>query len=150
MQLSKHFSLRELTKSQTAERMGIDNTPSPEHIINLKHLTEHLLEPLRTLVQKPIIITSGFRSPSLSKAIGSSSKSQHCLGCAADIEVFGTSTYDLANLIVSSLDFDQCILECFTGEINSGWTHVSLVQENNRQEVLTYNKIDGYKKGLVQ
>ena len=150
MQISKHFSLRELTKSQMAERLGIDNTPSPEHIVNLSHLTEQLLEPLRTLVQKPIVVTSGYRCPALSEAIGSSAKSQHCVGSAVDIEAFGTSTYDLADLIVTSLDFDQCILECYTGETNSGWVHVSLVQENNRQEVLTYDKVNGYRKGLIK
>ena len=87
MQISKHFSLRELTKSQMAERLGINNSPSPEHIVNLSHLTEHLLEPLRALVQKPIVVTSGYRCPALSEAIGSSAKSQHCVGSAVDIEV---------------------------------------------------------------
>ena len=150
MQLSPHFTLREFTKSQMAERLGIDNYPSPLHITNLTHLATNLLEPLRTLVQKTIVITSGYRCHTLSEAIGSSSKSQHCVGNAVDIEVFGVSTYDLADLIVTSLDFDQCILECYTGETNSGWVHVSLVQENNRQEVLTYDKVNGYRKGLIK
>ena len=91
-------------------------------------------------MQKPIVISSGYRCPPLSEAIGSSSKSQHCVGNAVDIEVLGVSTYDLADLIVTSLDFDQCILECYTGETNSGWVHVSYYEKGaNRKQVLTYD-----------
>ena len=150
MQLSKHFKLSEFTKSQTAARLGIDNTPPEEIIPKLTFLCSQILEPLREKIDKPIIVTSGYRCVELSKAIGSSEKSQHCKGEAVDIEALGMSTLNLAEMIINHFDFDQCILECYTpGDMNSGWVHVSLTSGENRKEVLTYSKEKGYAKGLV-
>ena len=150
MQLTKHFSLREFTKSQTAERLGIDNTPPQDIIPKLSFLATQILEPLRERIQKPIIITSGFRTPDLSKAIGSSENSQHCKGEAVDIEAIGMSTINLAEMIINHFEFDQVILECYKqGDMNSGWVHCSLKSGDNRKQVLTYTKDKGYAKGLV-
>ena len=150
MQLSKHFKLLEFTKSQTAARMGIDNTPPEEVIPKLTFLCSQILEPLREKIDKPIIITSGYRSVELCEAIGSNANSQHCKGEAVDIEALGMSTLNLAEMIINHFDFDQCILECYTpGDMNSGWVHVSLTSGENRKEVLTYSKDKGYAKGLV-
>ena len=150
MQLTKHFSLREFTKSQTAERLGIDNTPPQDIIPKLSFLATQILEPLRERIQKPIIITSGFRTPDLSKAICSSENSQHCKGEAVDIEAIGMSTLNLAEMIINHFEFDQVILECYKqGDMNSGWVHCSLKSGDNRKQVLTYTKDKGYAKGLV-
>jgi zinc D-Ala-D-Ala carboxypeptidase len=150
MQLTKHFSLKEFTKSQTADRKGIDNTPPQDIIPKLSFLATQILEPLREKIEKPIIITSGYRSPQLSLAIGSSQKSQHCKGEAVDIEAIGMSTLNLAEMIINHFEFDQVILECYKkGDMNSGWVHVSLKSGDNRKEVLTYTKEKGYEKGLV-
>tara|TARA_R100000149_G_scaffold24866_1_gene9276 strand:- start:731 stop:1186 length:456 start_codon:yes stop_codon:yes gene_type:complete len=149
MQLTKHFSLQEFTKSQTAERMGIDNTPPEDIIPKLSFIATQILEPLREKIDKPIIITSGYRCPELSKAIGSSENSQHCKGEAVDIEAFGMSTLNLAEMIINHFEFDQVILECYQkGDLNSGWVHCSLKSGENRKEVLTYSKAKGYEKGL--
>ncbi len=150
MQLTKHFSLKEFTKSQTADRKGLDNTPPQDIIPKLSFLATQILEPLRERIQKPIIITSGYRSPELSLAIGSSQLSQHCKGEAIDIEALGMSTLNLAEMIINHFEFDQVILECYKkGDMNSGWVHVSLKSGDNRKEVLTYTKEKGYEKGLV-
>ena len=150
MQLSKHFKLSEFTKSQTAARLGIDNTPPEEVIPKLTFLCSQILEPLREKIDKPIIVTSGYRSAKLCEARGSNANSQHCKGEAVDIEALGMSTLNLAEMIINNFDFDQCILECYTpGDMNSGWVHVSLTSGENRKEVLTYSKEKGYAKGLV-
>ena len=149
MQLTDNFSLKEFTKSQTAERMGLDNTPPEEIIPKLTFLCTQVLEPLRKRIEKPIIITSGYRCAELCEAIGSKPTSQHCRGEAADIEALGMSTLSLAEMIINHFDFDQCILECFQkGDINSGWVHFSLTSGTNRKEVLTYDRKNGYQKGL--
>jgi hypothetical protein len=150
MQLTKHFTLNEFTKSQTAERLGIDNTPPQDIIPKLSFIATQILEPLREKIDKPIVITSGYRCPELSVSIGSSQKSQHCKGEAVDIEAFGMSTLNLAEMVINHFEFDQVILECYKkGDMNSGWVHVSLKSGDNRKEVLTYTKEKGYEKGLV-
>ena len=150
MKLSNNFSLIEFTKSQTAERKGIDNTPTEIHILALEQLCHLVLEPIRYHFEKPVMINSGYRSPALCKAIGSKSTSQHCKGEAADIEIFGVSNYDLAKYIENNLNFDQLILECWDGiQPNSGWVHVSLVEVDNRKDVLTYTRAGGYTKGII-
>ena len=101
MQLSKNFSLEELTKSQTATRKGIDNTPSPEHQENLKRLCENVLQPVRDHFSRVVTITSGYRSPELCTAIGSKITSQHARGEAADFEIFGV-TQTTTNLFLST------------------------------------------------
>ena len=144
--LSKNFSLAELTKSQTAERKGIPNTPTADHIYNLTALCENILQPIRNEFGS-FIVSSGYRSPELCEAIGSKATSQHAKGEAADFEVAGISNYKLATWIEENLPFDQLILECFQGG-NSGWIHCSYVPDG-RKETLTYNRSEGYRKGLL-
>ena len=148
MELSKNFTLAEMIKSQTAERKGIDNYPEKEHIENLKLLAENILQPIRDKFGA-FIVSSGYRSPELCVAVGSTIKSQHAKGQAADFEVSGIDNYDLARWIESNLPFDQLILECYKpGDKNSGWVHCSYVHEP-RKETLTYNRDTGYQKGLI-
>ena len=151
MKLSDNFSLIEFTKSQTAERKGIENNPNEIHVIAMESLCHYILERVRSAFGKPVNINSGYRSPALCEAIGSKSTSQHCDGEAADIEIYGVSNYDLAKYIENNLNFDQLILDCWDGiEPNSGWVHVSYVNENaNRKDVLTYTRQNGYTKGIV-
>ena len=109
----KYFTIRELCRSQTAERRGILNYPSEEVIVNLTFLIIHLLDPIRKRVGKPININSGYRSPKLNTAIGGSTTSAHCKGQAADIECFGLDNYQLAKIIYNEFKYDQLILECY-------------------------------------
>lgn len=152
MRLSKNFTLCEFTKSQTAERRGIDNTPQGEHMEAAKALFENVVQPVRDQFG-PTVINSGYRSPELNEAVGGSSKSQHCKGEAADIEVPGVANGDLANWIVDNLDFDQVILEFYTPGIpDSGWVHVSYKADgSNRKSILTATRVDGktvYSNGI--
>ena len=150
MKLSNHFSLAEFTKSQTAERKGIDNTPNDEHIEKMKNLCNSILESIRYQFDKPVVINSGYRSVDLCEAIGSKSTSQHAKGEAADIEVPGLDNAELAKWIQDNASFDQLILECYSGEPSSGWVHVSFVAvDQNRKDVLTYDRTNGYRKGLI-
>ena len=140
MQLSGHFSLSELTKSQTAERKGISNKPTLEHIENLTELCNNILEPTRRNFGKPIVITSGYRSEELCEAIGSKTTSQHAKGEAADFEMFGLDNKSLAKYIKNNLIFDQLILEFYNqDDPSSGWVHCSYSKEENRKEALFYN-----------
>jgi len=139
MILSKNFSLAELCKSQTAIRMGLNNNPTDDQTENLRLLCERVLQPVRDHFNDIVTISSGFRTEILSNKIGSSSKSQHCKGEAADFEIFGTPNNELADWIKENLMFDQLILEYYTpGEPNSGWVHVSYTKEinSNRKEYL--------------
>ena len=148
MQLSKHFKLEEFTKSMTATRKGIDNTPGAGEIKNLENLCYEILEPLRAKFDKPITITSGYRSPELCEAIGSKSTSQHTKGEAADFEIAGISNLQVALWIQNNTDFDQLILEFWKeGEPNSGWIHCSFKEGSNRKQVLTYSGRE-FKNGL--
>jgi len=133
--LSQNFSLRELTKSQTAERKGISNEPSEEHIENLKLLCTHVLQKVRD--QFGIVsISSGYRSPELCEALGSKSTSQHARGQAADFECYGVDNNELFNWVIDNVEFDQAILEFYDGSPESGWLHVSYNEDNNRGETL--------------
>ncbi len=153
VRLSRNFTLTEFSKSQTAERKGIDNRPGTTHLHNAKLLFGNVVQHVRDHFG-PTIINSGYRSPDLNKAIGGSNTSQHCKGQAVDIEVPGVSNYDVAKYIEDNLDFDQLILEFYTPGIpNSGWVHVSYNADGNRKSVLTAMKEDGktvYKPGLIQ
>jgi zinc D-Ala-D-Ala carboxypeptidase len=143
MELSKSFTLNELTKSQEATRLGIDNTPSEEHIKNLKILCENILQPIRDFYGMPVSVSSGYRSAALCEAVGSSSKSQHTKGQAADFEIFGITNKDLADWITTNLDYDQCILEFWNpNEPNSGWVHCSYNSAGNRKQYLRASKIN--------
>jgi zinc D-Ala-D-Ala carboxypeptidase len=153
LRLSKNFTLSEFTKSQTALRQGIDNTPEGEHLEAAKELFENVVQPVRDNFGVTVI-NSGYRGEELNKAVGGSSRSQHCKGEAVDIECPGTSNYEVAKWIEDNLDFDQLILEFYTpGVPDSGWVHVSYKTEDNRKSVLTAMKEDGktvYKTGLIE
>ena len=153
VRLSENFTLQEFTKSQTAERRGIDNTPVDGHIENAKALFENVVQKIRDNFGVTII-NSGYRSGDLNYAIGGSNTSQHCKGEAVDIECPGTPNYDVAKWIEENLDFDQLILEFYTPGIpDSGWVHVSYKTEDNRKGILTAMKEDGktvYKPNLIQ
>ena len=147
MKLTENFSLSELTKSQTAERKGIDNTPSPEHQENLKLLCESVLQPIRDHFGKVVTISSGYRSPELCTAIGSKITSQHAKGQAADFEIFGLSNKFLADYINSELYYDQLILEYWNeSDPNSGWVHCSFSEGQNRKQYLRAYKENGSTK----
>ncbi len=147
MKLTENFSLSELTKSQTAERKGIDNTPSAEHQENLKSLCTAILQPVRDHFSKVVTISSGYRSPELCTAIGSKTTSQHAKGQAADFEIFGVSNKALADYINSELYYDQLILEYWKeSDPNSGWVHCSFSAGNNRKQYLRAYKEDGKTK----
>jgi len=153
MQLSKNFTLTEFTKSQTGARMGIDNTPHDEHLLNLKHLVENVVQKVRDHFGTTTV-NSGYRGPDLNKAVGGAATSQHCFGEAADIEVPGVPNATLAAWIRDNLEFDQLILEFYTPGIpDSGWVHVSLKRNGpQRKQCLTAVKEGGktvYKQGFL-
>lgn len=136
--ISEHISYREGTFSVTAKRLGIENEPDEKQLENMRLVAEKIFEPLRKYVGKPIKINSFFRSPDLNKAIGGSSKSQHCKGQAIDIDdTYGNmKNYGMYNFIKENLDFDQMIWE-FGDDENPDWVHVSYVsEEENRNRCL--------------
>ena len=144
MQLSTNFSLLELTKSQTAERKSIDNTPAPHHQDTLKSLCMHVLQPVRDRFERVVSVSSGYRSPALCEAIGSKMTSQHAKGQAADFEIFGLSNKELADYINENLDYDQLILEYWKeSDPNSGWVHCSYNEGDNRKQYLRAYKENG-------
>ena len=153
MRLSANFTLQEFTKSQTATRQGLDNTPNEQHVASAKKLFENVVQKVRENFGVTVI-NSGYRGPALNEAVGGSTKSQHCKGEAVDIECPGTPNYDVANWIKENLEFDQLILEFYTPGIpDSGWVHVSYKSEGNRKHVLTAMKENGktvYKTDLIQ
>ena len=143
-QLSKNFSLAELTYSGTAISKGLDNTPTPEIIANMQILVDNVLQPLRDKLGKPLKINSGYRAPAVNTAVGGSATSDHCKGQAADIEIAGMANGDLANYIIENFKFTQVILEFYTqGLPNSGWVHVSYNPDNLKCQVLTAVKQNG-------
>ena len=150
--LSKNFTLTEYTKSQTALRLGIDNTPNEDHLASAKLLFERVVQPVRDHFG-PTVINSGYRGPELNAAIGGAATSQHCRGEAVDIECPGIANHEVAEWIQNNLDFDQLILEFYTlGIPDSGWVHVSYIPEGNRKQSLTAVKQDGktvYLQGLI-
>jgi len=146
MKLSANFQLSELVKSQTAERKGIPNNPSPAHIDNLKNLCINVLQPIRSHFDSPVMVSSGYRSAELCIAIGSKPTSQHAEGKAADIEVVSVDNKELAQWIKDNLEFDQLILEFYrSGEPDSGWVHVSWDSDNNRNQSLLAYRDDNNK-----
>ncbi|MDC8446107.1 MAG: D-Ala-D-Ala carboxypeptidase family metallohydrolase [Nitrosomonas sp.] len=147
--LSPHFTLRELIHSDTAIKLGIDNTPPADVIGSFVRICISILEPVRSHFLVPFSVNSGYRCPNLNKALGGSKNSQHMLGQAVDFEVPGVSNYDLATWISTNLIYDQLILENYTSGIpNSGWVHVSLISGANRMQLLTIK--GSYKRqGLI-
>jgi hypothetical protein len=158
--ITEHFTLEEMTRSDTATRLGIDNSPTQSHIRNLTLLCEQVLEPVRLHFNKPVRINSGYRSLALNMAINPITTtvdrlSKHCLGQAVDFEIEGVSNYDLAVWCRDNLPiYHQVILEFYTpGQPNSGWVHVSFVSDNNKKECLTATRIEKktvYQVGLIQ
>ena len=146
MNLSRNFSLQELTKSDTAIRKGIDNNPNADQIEKLKALCENILQPVRDHFGR-VKVTSGYRSVELCTAIGSSVNSQHAKAEAADFEVMGTDNAELADWIHSNLSYDQLILEYYTpGEPNSGWIHCSYIPEGSRAQFMHAYRQEGKTK----
>jgi len=141
MKLSQHFDLSEFTRSESAKREGLDNTPTSEHLENLKVLCEKVLEPIR-LKYGSINISSGYRGKMLNHFIGGSVNSDHCVGRAADIDMddvgTGVTNKEIFDYIKDNLEFDQLI-----NEFNYAWVHVGYRQGANRKQVLKAVKEKG-------
>ena len=149
--ISKHISYKEGVHSITAIRKGIDNEPNEEQLANMKLVAEKVFEPLRVFINGPIKVNSFFRSPDLNKAIGGSTKSQHCKGHAIDIDdTYGKATNaEMYWWIKENLDFDQMIWE-FGNNDNPDWVHVSYVSpDKNRNRCLKAYREDGKTKYMV-
>jgi len=145
MSISKHISYKEGVYSRTATRLGIKNNPNADQMENMITIAEEVFEPLRAYVGGPIKINSFFRSPELNKAIGGSTKSQHCHGQAIDLDdTFGRCTNaEMFEFIKNNLNFDQIIWE-FGNDDNPDWVHVSYVSpDQNRNRCLQAYKENG-------
>lgn len=145
MRLSKNFTLSEITRSNTAKRLGISNEPSKEHIKNIQNIITKLIQPMRSDIGA-IRISSGYRSSELNRAIGGSSKSQHCKGQALDLQYWSDGKMDNKKiydwLIDNAVEFDQMI-----NEFDFAWIHLSLKEKKNRKDVLeAYKDEDGDTK----
>lgn len=139
MQLTEHFTLSELTRSDTADRKHIDNTPTVEVVANLRALCRNVLEPARVSFGAPIYVTSGYRCPALNAAVGGKPTSQHLRGEAADLQVQGVRNLKrLYKVIKSHGIFDQLLYE--TNKSGAKWIHVSYTSYGNRRQA-----IDNYK-----
>ena len=148
MRISKHISYREATHSATAKRRGLDNTPNQEQLDNMYRVAEFIFDPLRLFVGGPIKINSFFRSVAVNRAVGGTSRSQHCKGQAIDIDdVFGHKTNaEMFQYVRENLDFDQMIWE-FGSNNNPSWLHISYVSKaENRNRILRAVKRDGKTK----
>ena len=149
--ISKHISYKESTRSTTALRLGIDNEPNKEQLENMKLVANNVFEPLRVFINGPIKVNSFFRSPDLNKAIGGSTRSQHCKGQAIDIDdTYGKATNaEMYWWIKENLDFDQMIWE-FGNNDNPDWVHISYVSpDKNRNRCLKAYREDGKTKYKV-
>jgi len=148
MKLSKNLSLAEVTKSTTAKRLGIDNTPDEWGIENLRQVAINVFQPLRDAFKCPIYVSSGYRSAELNTAIGGSRRSQHMEGRALDLDadVFGGCTNSqIFNWIKENVEFDQLIWE-FGDDDNPDWVHVSYVYDGlNRKRCLKACRDDNGK-----
>ena len=154
MNLSKNFTLQEFTKSMTATRLGIDNTPQGDHLRAAQELFTQVVQPVREHFGTTRI-NSGYRSPALNEAVGGSSRSQHCKGQAVDLECDKADNLVVAQWIRDNLEFDQIISEFYTdGDPSSGWVHVTYVSpEENRKRCLTAQRVNGktqYSVGLPE
>jgi hypothetical protein len=147
MKLTQNFTLKELTKSDTAIRKGISNEPNTDEIEKLKLLCETILQPVRDKFGA-VTVTSGYRSPELCQAIGSSVNSQHTKAEAVDFEVEGVDNADVAYWIKDNItNWDQMILEFYTPcQPNSGWIHCSITSKLERKQFLSAYKEDGKTK----
>jgi uncharacterized protein YcbK (DUF882 family) len=138
MNLSKHFTLDELTASETAARNGWDNTPNPDELSNLNRLAEFLEQVKTVLGGKPVIINSAFRSKKVNDAVGSRDTSQHRIGCAADIRIPGMTPDEVVKAVMAAgLGYDQVIREF------DRWTHISIPnnpEDKPRQQALIIDR----------
>jgi len=145
MKLTTHFALSEFTRSESAKREGLDNTPTAEHLENLKTLCEKVLEPIRERYGS-INISSGYRGKMLNHFIGGSVSSDHCVGRAADIDMddsgTGVTNTEIFNYIKDNLDYDQLIWEFGTKE-KPDWVHVGYRGKDNRKQTLRATKVNG-------
>lgn len=144
MKLSQYVSLSEVTKSDTATKRGIDNSPTPEHLENLKVICTEVFDKVREHFDVPIFISSGYRSAALNKAIGGSSTSDHNLGKALDLDQDfkgnGVTNKQVFDYIRQNLDFDQLIWE-FGSNDNPDWVHVGYRKGANRKQILRAKKV---------
>ena len=145
MKLTAHFALSEFTRSESAKREGLDNTPTAEHLENLKTLCEKVLEPIK-LRFGSINISSGYRGKMLNHFIGGSVNSDHCVGRAADLDMddsgSGVTNTEIFNYIKDNLDYDQLIWEFGTKE-KPDWVHVGYRGKDNRKQTLRATKVNG-------
>lgn len=151
MNLSKNFTLSELTKSNEATRWGIDNTPTAEVVQNLQGLAENVLQPVRNHFGA-VTVTSGYRNQAVNAKAGGSATSDHIKGFAADFEVYGVKNKVLAEWIWDNLQFTQVILEFPGQNPNDGWIHCSYNPENLKNQCLTAIKQNGktiYLNGIT-
>ncbi len=146
MKISTNLSVEEVSKSLTATRKGIDNTPKGDHLNNLISIAQNIFQPIRNHFGAPIFVSSGYRSEALNKAIGGAKTSQHCKGQALDLDndaVQYPTNKQIFDYIKDNLNFDQLIWE-FGTEENPSWVHVSYKDEvNNRGQVLKAVKQGG-------
>ena len=149
MKLSKYVSLAEVTRSDTAKRRGIDNSPTPEHLENLKVICEEVFDKVRDYFGVPLFISSGYRSAALNKAIKGSKSSDHCNGRALDLDQDGhgngVTNMDVFKFIKDNLEFDQLIYE-FGTDKNPDWVHVGYRKGANRKQILRAIKEGGKTK----
>jgi zinc D-Ala-D-Ala carboxypeptidase len=143
-QVSEHISLKEATRSQTSSRMGISNEPTEEHLAAMRITAEKVFEPVRKALNRPIIVSSFYRSPKLNTAIGGSKTSQHCKGEAIDIDT-GDFNNEVFYWIKNNLVFDQLIWE-FGDTKEPSWVHVSYSVSGNRKQVLRAYSENGKTK----
>ena len=145
MRLSKNFVLSEITRSNTAKRKGISNEPKKEHLENLQRIVTKLVQPMRDSLG-PIRVTSGYRSPKLTRSIGGSTKSQHCKGEALDLQFWRDGQMINKEIyswvLQEGIEFDQMI-----NEFDFAWIHISLKKDKNRKDILeAYKDDDGDTK----
>ena len=148
MKLSENLSLSEVIRSESAKRNGISNTPTPEHIENLKALAENIFQPIRDHFKKPIRISSGYRSKELNAKVGGSATSQHSKGQAIDLDNDGTdiTNRQIFDFVKDNLPFDQLIYE-FGDDDNPNWVHISYNRNGQqRGQVLKAYKLNGQTK----
>lgn len=145
MILSKNLTLAEVTKSDTAIKNGIDNTPHGKHLDNLIAIAQDVYQPVRDHFGKPLGVSNGYRAPALNKIIGGASNSQHCTGQALDLDgdmYGGIKNCDIFHFIKDNLVFDQLIWE-FGNDANPDWVHVSYRMNGpNRMEALRASRVD--------
>ncbi|MEP3226067.1 MAG: D-Ala-D-Ala carboxypeptidase family metallohydrolase [Parasphingorhabdus sp.] len=156
MKLSPHFHLSEFTQSQTATRLMLDNNPEPATIAALRLLCEKVLEPVRENYGRPVLISSGYRSPEVNRALRGSRSSQHVKGEAADFEIAGISNLRLCQWMERRLNYDQLILEFYETDIpDSGWVHVSYREPYRNQELTARRVVRNgrrtteYRNGII-